>query len=142
MNGTNDRPEGAFIISLTAGLVIGTVGVIWLYTMSAGWFPGWMNWYDDFMHGIDGHLHFMDFSALGWASGYLGILSGIGVVLSAIMLHRRPTEHERWGAAVLVLSVLSIFGGMGGMGLGVLLGVLGGILAIVWSPRSHSEQVT
>ncbi len=139
MNEMDDRPEGAFIISLVAGLAIATAGVLWLYAMAVGWFPDWMNWYDGFMHGIDGHLHFMDFGTLGFAAGYLGILSGVGVVLSAIMLRRRPYEHERWGAAIIVLSALSIFGGMGGMGLGVILGVLGGILAIVWTPRSFSQ---
>jgi vacuolar-type H+-ATPase subunit I/STV1 len=51
------------------------------------------------------------------------------------MLNRRPHEHTTWGILILVFSVLSVFGSMmGDFSIGVLLSLIGGILAIIWKP--------
>jgi uncharacterized membrane protein YjjB (DUF3815 family) len=49
------------------------------------------------------------------------------------MLNKKPEEHNTWGTLIIVFSVLSVFGGaMGGFAAGLILGLIGGILAITW----------
>jgi Family of unknown function (DUF6114) len=51
------------------------------------------------------------------------------------MLNSKPEEHSTWGTLILIFSVLSIFGGaMGGFGVGLILGLIGGVLALTWKP--------
>jgi len=74
-------------------------------------------------------------------SGILGVLMVVGVVLgivvivAAVMLYRNPPQKTLWGVLVLVLSIVSIFVG-GGFLLGLILGVIGGILALIWKPKT------
>jgi hypothetical protein len=79
---------------------------------------------------------------LGWGFGLMGVLGlvfGIIVIVSAVMLYNRSTEHTTWGVLILIFSALSVFGSMmGGFGVGVILGVIGGALAILWKPTSAS----
>jgi hypothetical protein len=69
----------------------------------------------------------------------LGVVSGILVLISAIMLHIRPGEATQglracclwWGSIILVFSIVSLFGGsMGGFLVGAILGIVGGALAL------------
>ena len=48
------------------------------------------------------------------------------------MLDSKPENHVKWGTLILIFSMLSIFGGMGGWIIGWILGVIGGLLAITW----------
>jgi hypothetical protein len=51
------------------------------------------------------------------------------------MLKSKPEQHSTWGVLIVLFSVLSMLGGaMGGFGLGLVLGLIGGILAITWKP--------
>lgn len=69
------------------------------------------------------------------ALGFLGLIFGAIVIISAIMLNSKPEQHSTWGTVIIIFSVLSIFGSaMGGFGLGLVLGLIGGILAITWKP--------
>ncbi len=78
----------------------------------------------------------------GGIFGLAGILFGIVVMVSALMLYNKPIEHSKWGLLILIFSVLSIFGSaMAGFGVGLILGVLGGIFALTWKPP-HTENVT
>lgn len=79
----------------------------------------------------------------GYGLGFLGILGlifGAIVVISALMLNRKPQEHSKWGVLIVIFSVLSIFGSaMGGFGVGLILGLIGGVLAITWkSPQTKT----
>jgi uncharacterized membrane protein len=60
---------------------------------------------------------------------------GIVVIVAAVMLYRNPPQKTLWGVLVLVLSIVSIFVG-GGFLLGLILGVIGGILALIWKPKT------
>lgn len=64
----------------------------------------------------------------------VGLAFGGVVLYSAIMLNARPAWHVTWGSLILIFSVLSVFGAMGGFGIGLILGVIGGALAIAWRP--------
>lgn len=137
MTQSTERPMEAYVLSTLAGLVIAVVGTLWVSFMGLNWSIEWMNWYDSFMHPVDEHVHMMNFGLFGYPFGVMGIIIGIGIIASAEMLRRRPREHGTWGVIIIVLSALSVFGGMGGMGLGLILGIVGGILAILWSPGTR-----
>ena len=63
----------------------------------------------------------------------VGLVSGIFVILGAVMLNSRPAEHTGWGTVILVFSITS-FLGMGGFLIGAILGIVGGAFAISWRP--------
>ena len=65
--------------------------------------------------------------------GLFGLISGVIVLVSAIMLLTNPSRWKTWGVLVLVFSVMS-FLGLGGFIVGALLGIVGGILALRWKP--------
>jgi hypothetical protein len=81
---------------------------------------------------------------MGWGFGLmggLGVVFGVIVIVSAIMLNNKPQEHVTWGSLIVLFSVLSIFGSaMGGFGVGLALGLVGGILAITWKPTEPAKQ--
>jgi hypothetical protein len=66
-----------------------------------------------------------------------GLISGIVVIVGAIMLNARPTEHKAWGVIVLIFSIIS-FVGMGGFFIGALLGIAGGALSLAWRPLTKA----
>jgi hypothetical protein len=68
--------------------------------------------------------------------GLLGTLIGLIVLVLGIMLYVNPDSHLGYGIAVAVLSALSFFGG-GGFLLGIVLGVIGGLLACFFQPDSN-----
>ena len=126
----SEKPTVAFIISLIAGvhiligggvraalgLVIGSVGS----RITEG-------------HRIIGAMVGMMSFGLGLI-GIVGIVFGLIVIVSAIMLNSRPEQHMTWGALIAVFSILSLFSGAGGFFVGLILGLIGGILAITWKP--------
>jgi hypothetical protein len=68
----------------------------------------------------------------GWfyASFFLiPMISGIMVIIGAIMLSKRSHEATTWGIVVLVFSVLGLTG-MGFAILGSILGIIGGAIAL------------
>jgi len=65
---------------------------------------------------------------------------GILMLSMTMLLYVRPELHVAWGVTILVFasaSITSVFSGYGGLGLGVIgmvLGIVGGSLAIAWRP--------
>ena len=120
----------AIIISLVAGILI-ILGSI--YTTM--WGIGMMGR----LGGVMGQ------SAYGAMAGmWIGLISGIIVLISAIMLKIRPGEGTQglraccimWGTMILVFSIVSLFGGsMGGFLVGAILGITGGALALSIRPK-------
>ena len=129
----------AFILSLIAGilmLVSGALSALWF--MSAGFYTnGMMGDFGGMMHG---YWNMMD--GFGVASGFMsglsfmGLLSGVIVIVGALMLNARPREHLTWGTLILVFSIIS-FAGMGGFWIGALLGIAGGAIALSWRPKAQ-----
>ena len=56
---------------------------------------------------------------------------GIGVILTVggYLIYTNPEGAGKWGLAILVSSIVSLFG-MGGFFIGPILGIIGGILAL------------
>jgi hypothetical protein len=63
--------------------------------------------------------------------GVFGLVSGMIVLVSGVMLRTSPGQRTLWGTLILVFSVLS-FLGTGGFIVGAILGIIGGILALTW----------
>jgi hypothetical protein len=65
------------------------------------------------------------------SAGLFGLVSGIIVLVSGVMLRTSPSQRTLWGTLILVFSVLSFFG-TGGFIIGAILGIIGGIMALTW----------
>ncbi len=142
MTDYKERPREAYILSMAGGIIIATVGLSWAILMTMGWTTSWFDWLDLFMHGGDSHSHFWDLGSLGYIMASWGVVIGVSIVLASVMLNRRPNEHGSWGVVIIVLSAVSMIGGMGGMGIGLFLGIVGGILAVLWQPPSRFQMLS
>jgi uncharacterized protein DUF6114 len=67
--------------------------------------------------------------------GIFGLISGIIVLLSSVMLLSNVGQRRTWGVLILVFSILS-FIGFGGFIIGAILGMVGGILTLRWKPST------
>jgi len=74
----------------------------------------------------------------GLLRSIITLVFGIIVIVSALMLYRRPQRHRLYGILIMIFSVLS------GEIIGVILGLVGGILAIIWKPpaTNHGSSTT
>ncbi len=88
------------------------------------------------MGGFYGMMQWYGYGGWFYAAAAVGLVSGVGVVVGSLMMYTKPAKTHVWGALVLVFSLVSFFG-MGGFFLGGLLGIVGGILAIVWAPMGR-----
>lgn len=67
------------------------------------------------------------------AIAVFGLICGIIVTTSSVLMRLKPAQRQTWGILVLVFSVLGFFG-LGGFIIGSILGIVGGILALRWTP--------
>lgn len=123
-----ERPAAAFILSLVGGVLILVAGLFGLVAWTAwgriGYWGGWGWMMRPWMMGW--------WMPWAWAAfSLIGLVSGIIIIVGAVMLQSRPAEAQTWGVLILVFSVISIFG-TGGFVLGAILGIIGGILALTW----------
>jgi hypothetical protein len=127
-----ERPTAAFVLSLIGGIFILLGGG--MMSMLGYGFRGMMSSYSRWGYGMMRPGSGMMGLAFG-IMGILGLVFGVIVIISAIMLNSKPQEHTTWGTLIVIFSVLSIVGSaMGGFGIGLILGLIGGVLAITWKP--------
>lgn len=133
----SERPGIAFVLSLVGGvLMVINGGVMFMFFMAGGWGPGGI------MGGMMGGYQGM-MGSLGFPFGFMGglmlvgLVAGIVVTVSVVMLNARPAEHWAWGVVILVFSVISLLG-MGGFLVGAILGIIGGAFAISWRPEQKT----
>jgi hypothetical protein len=141
---TEKKPTAAFVLSLLGGVFILLGGGMRFMMGSLTGLGGYGGYgYGGMMGGFGGVWGIMNgYGGYGYGMmrgfgfiGILGLIFGLIVILSAVMLNSRPHEHTTWGILIVVFSALSLFGSMmGGFGVGLLLGLIGGILAITWKP--------
>lgn len=81
---------------------------------------------------------FYDAAGLASLLGVAGLLFGFVLLGLAIQLYREPMSSGWCGVGILVVSLLALVSG-GGFFLGTVLGVIGGILAIVFG-RAQEED--
>lgn len=143
------RPMAAIILSFVAGIWIliaaGSMS-LWYYSgppqeslygrpapygpmqNGAGW--SWMWRHHQMMHAYGGT--FM------WT--WLGLVSGVVVILGAAALLFSPGLAVIWGAVILAASLLAMLAGAGGF-LGGIIGVIGGTLALFWREPRPEQNV-
>jgi hypothetical protein len=140
-----ERPTTAFILSLIGGIFVLLGGGVmsmfgyWFWGTMGGCCGAYSGWGNGMMSSGFGMTGYPSYGTMGWPGlgffGILGLVFGAIVVISAFMLNSRSHEHTTWGTLIILFSVLSIFGGaMGGFGIGLVLGLIGGVLAITWKP--------
>jgi hypothetical protein len=69
---------------------------------------------------------------IGWTVGTMASISlaaGAVSIFGGYMIHKKPESGHGWGVAVLIASIIGLFG-MGGFIVGPILGIVGGILAL------------
>ncbi|MCI4351712.1 MAG: DUF6114 domain-containing protein [Thermoplasmata archaeon] len=113
-----NKPTAAFVLSLIGGIFILLGGL--------------------FIVAVGAIVSSVGFGGVGGAVslyGGVGALLGILVVVGAVMLWIRPQQHIIWGILIIVFAVISLyFAFFGGFGIGFLLSLIGGILALVYKP--------
>jgi hypothetical protein len=91
------------------------------------------------MMGFPGYA--MMWGRLSFIDGVVGLALGVLMIVGAIMLHNRPQRHATWGTVIVILSVVSFFArATGGFGVGLVLGLIGGVLAITWKPTQTQPK--
>ncbi|QSW99868.1 DUF6114 domain-containing protein [Haloterrigena alkaliphila] len=80
----------------------------------------------------------------GQVAGFLaiGALFGVLVFLTGIYALYKPTLSDEIGVIGVVLSIFSLFGSLGGLFVGMLLGILGGNLCLAWQPDAEAVDDT
>jgi len=114
----------AFVLSLIGGIIIVLNSILTIFWSTNGgpWYGGMMgSWMGGFGYGYNYGLTF--------AFSVAALISGIIVMVGAVMLNAHPAEHMAWGAIVLIFSAVS-FLGMGGFFIGAILGIAGGAIAL------------
>ena len=79
---------------------------------------------------------------IGAIIGIFGIVWGIIIIICANNLRTHPEQHVTWGVVILVFSLVSWVGAVGGLLIGFLLGLIGAILAISWQPPQTTAAPT
>ncbi len=132
--GSQEQPVTAFILSLVAGVLflLGSLMPL-LFMNSFGDMSSMMEGYDG--SGMMGDIDRTGMVDAGFiALRILGLVFAGVVLYSAIKLNSSSVQHVTWGSLILVFSILSVFTSWGGFGIGLILGVIGGGLAIAWKP--------
>lgn len=113
-----DRPRGATIFSFIGGLLIVGGGV----DLLLGQTP------------VTPTLNNCALACLvGGTLGYLGVCVGCSILVFAMLMNWVPTAHSPCGIAILLLAPLSLFGGAGFL-YGLVCGIYGGVLGIIFVP--------
>jgi hypothetical protein len=76
---------------------------------------------------------FFAIQSVGIVIGLLSITCGTAVIFAASKLNSNPENHKKWGAIILGISLL---------GLGTILGIIGGVLALKYKPQSLPNRRT
>ena len=133
-----EKPVAPFILGLLGGILI-LLGAF-VMSMFAFGTANMMGMMSGTMAGYSGTMAMM--MGYSFAFTIVGLASGALVILGAVMLYTRPFEKDLWGAVIIAFSILSILGGMGGFMIGLVLGIVGGVLALAWNPTPKTALST
>ena len=134
---SENRPTLAAVLSLVGGILMILSGAVFSFFSFTGF--GMMGGYRGMMDGYWGMM-----GNIGFPFGFMmvfsliGMVSGVLVIIGAVMLDTRPSEHTAWGIIILVFSIIS-FLGMGGFSVGAILGIIGGAFALTFRPPNKVQ---
>jgi len=121
-----ESPTAAFALSLIGGIFILLGGMVSIALGSAIGSLG---------YGLGGSV----IAGLG----VFGLICGFATILGAVWINSGEKGKVRNGAIlVLIFSILSWAGGVGGFFIGFLLGLIGAILALTWNPTTTTTAPT
>ncbi|MEM2098456.1 MAG: zinc-ribbon domain-containing protein [Candidatus Bathyarchaeia archaeon] len=127
-----NKPTGAYTLSLIGGIlgVLGGIGFviygIWIYVEIASYLEGYYGGLFDEYVGLFG---------LSWtamlAVGILVLIFSMLIIVFARKLNEYPMEHSKWGALILIFSIIGSFN---------IIALIGGILALTYKPIPVASQ--
>ncbi|MGC9165777.1 MAG: DUF6114 domain-containing protein, partial [Thermoprotei archaeon] len=113
-----EKPTGAFVLSLLAGIFI-LLGGIAISAMGS-------------------FIPIPFAGAIIVILGLLGMIFGIIIIFGSMMINSGdPSKVKNGGIIVLIFSILSLITSSGGFIIGFILGLIGGILALTWKPAQQ-----
>jgi len=124
-NQVQNKPTAAFVLSLIGG-IIGLLISLGFISLGAAAYST-----------VDTYSDYYNTTAFGWGWGLLVglgawmLITAILIIVFAVKLNNKPLEHSKWGALILVFSII---------GLGGLFGLIGGILALTYKPIMVGAQ--
>lgn len=65
---------------------------------------------------------------------FIGLILGILIIIFAILLFVKPEMRKIWGILIILMAILTLPFDLGGAGIGFILSLIGGILAITYKP--------
>jgi len=94
------------------------------------WGMGGMMGYNNYPYMMGGY-YFGSNGYYGMMYGLesVGIITGILVIVFAILMRSRPADRKTYGVLILAFSLVSLVG-MGGFFIGAIIGLVGGVLAL------------
>ncbi len=118
-----EKPTAAMVLSIIGGLLIILAGAMYLAIAE----------FLEELLLLSGET--LDVDPVLWIQilGAIGIVIGIVIMVGGVMMYSRPASSTVWGVIILVLSLVSIIA-TGGFFIGLILGLIGGILGIVFKP--------
>lgn len=119
------KPTGAMVLSVIGGffILLGGVALLFLGALVGA-----------LLSGLSIVPLGADPVAMLNTLGALGILFGLIDVALGVVMFIKPGLSKILGAVVLVVSLASIVS-LGGFFLGLILGLVGGIMALIWKPN-------
>lgn len=125
----NKKINLSFALSLTSGLLILMNSLLFFIMQALSMFPIYQE-ENHHWHMMGEMMSYFWFWKWAWFFIIIGIISGIMVLASSLMLRSKPKEKLLWSTLIIVFSALSVFS-MGGFFLGFIFGILSGILGIL-----------
>lgn len=123
-----NKPSAAYVLSLLGGI---------LGLLASLAFVGYGIWAYMELNSYLGYYGYSSYGMFGWGwTTLLGfgawmLITSILIIVFARKLNANPMEHSKWGALILVFSII---------GVGGLLAFIGGILALVYKPIPVAGQ--
>jgi hypothetical protein len=124
-----EKSTKAFTMSLTAGILIVCNAV------AVGIAGTWVPWIFPTLPGSENNAT-VPFVAIA----SIGMISGILVLLGAMMLHIKTENMKAWSIMTIAFSILSVITG-GGFIVGFILGIIGGAKALKSRPKMQTRKL-
>jgi hypothetical protein len=127
--GGGSYPRIAYLLTLIGGLLIilGAIYNVYIGALVAGYFGAYA--YSGFYSG---------FLIIYLVFGVIALILGLLVLIGAMKLRSSPQTAKTWGVLILVFALISFVGD--GFYIGSVLALVGGILALIWTPGAPMGQ--
>ncbi len=128
-----EKPTVAFILSLIGGIIILLTALLVLAS-------SFVIREEELKRLLPVEIDVENLRSIVQIAGLVGIVSGILVIVGAIMINSGKLRRVKIGGIIaIIFSIASIFAG-GGLFIGLILGLIGGILALIWKPKEAVEK--